>query len=183
MFIIYAVILGILLGLICGGNLKFLVQRPLYWKLLAICAFLIQIVIFSDIPFAKSLSGNVITILHIISYIFLLAFWIRNIKVPGIPVIGAGIFSNSLVIILNGGYMPTFSKNLENTSVSNAAEAISRGDAVHNSIETTRSTLLPWLGDIFYMPSWVPFSNVFSIGDILIAAGICIYLVVNMKQN
>jgi lipoprotein signal peptidase len=44
----------------------------------------------------------------------------------------------------------------------------------------TSDTLLPWLGDVFYLPSWVPFSNVFSIGDVLIAVGICVYIVMNM---
>lgn len=182
MFIIYAIVLGILLGYIMGGSLKNTVKRPLYWKALALLAFAVQIVIFNDLPVLKSIPGNVIVILHSLTYICLLVFIIRNIRTTGIPVIGLGIFSNALVIFLNGGYMPTIPKNLQNTSVRKLAESISQDVAVNNSIGMSGHTLLPWLGDIFVMPSWVPLSNVFSIGDVLIGIGICLYMAINMKK-
>lgn len=180
MLIVYAVVTGIIIGLIMGGNLKYLAQNNFQWKTLAVIAFLIQIIIFSDIPFWKP-SGGIIVFLHLISYITLLVFIFINIKAIGLIIIGAGIFLNALVIFINGGYMPTLAKNLLNTSMNRYAETISQGNAVHNSAEITRTTLLPWLGDIFYLPSWIPLSNVFSIGDVIIAVGICIYFVFNMK--
>ena len=31
--------------------------------------------------------------------------------------------------------------------------------------------MLPWLGDVFAVPAWLPFANVFSIGDVLVLVG------------
>lgn len=180
MFILYAVVFGIILGYATKGRLKNMVLRPLYWKSFVFLAFSIQLVIFSNLTFIETLPAIFIIIMHYFSYICLLAFIVRNIKNYGINVVGIGIFLNSLVIFINGGYMPTIPQNLKNTSVWQSAEAINQGEAVQNSAKMTSETLLPWLGDIFYLPSWIPLSNVFSIGDILIAAGICIYIVINM---
>ena len=180
MFILYAVILGIIFGYITKGNLKYIVQRPLFWTGLVFVAFAIQLVIFSNIPFVSTLPKAIIVVLHYVSYLCLLIFIIRNYKNLGICVIGIGIFLNALVIFLNGGHMPTIPENLGNTSFGPSEELINQGVAVHNSAKMTSDTLLPFLGDIFYMPSWIPLSNVFSIGDIIIAVGICLYIAIHM---
>ena len=31
---------------------------------------------------------------------------------------------------------------------------------------------LPWLGDVFASPSWLPLRNVYSVGDLLLLAGV-----------
>ena len=51
---------------------------------------------------------------------------------------------------------------------------------------TARSSPIPVLApltDIFALPSWLPFSNVFSIGDVLIAGGIAVAIVVAMHRR
>lgn len=180
MFILYSVIISILAGYLAKGRLKHLAGYTLQCEWLAIGSFLVQLVIFSDIPFVK-FHPNVTVSIHIASYIMLLVFIFLNRKIPGIIFIGAGIFLNFLVITLNGGYMPTFADKLANTSMGRHADAIESGYSVHNSSGITDSTLLPWLGDIFHLPPWLPFSNVFSIGDIIISAGIFIYFLFCMK--
>lgn len=180
MFILYAVVFGLILGYATKGRLQYMTLRPMYWKALALFAFAIQLIIFSNLSFIAELPDMIIVIFHYASYIFLLAFVIRNFKNLGITVVGIGILLNSLVIFLNGGHMPTLPQNFKNTSVGKSADILNQGETVHNSAKLTGQTLLPWLGDIFYLPSWVPLSNVFSIGDILIALGICIYIVINM---
>jgi hypothetical protein len=180
MFIIYSLIAGIVLGYLAGGNIRHLGGHPFKHIWIAVSAFSVQLLIFSDIPFLK-FGSTFIVVLHLASYAALLAFIFLNKKTHGIVTIGMGIFLNSLVIFLNKGYMPTSSYNLAGTSMSRHAETIGQGGTVHNSIGITGETLIPWLGDIFRLPSWIPFSNVFSIGDVIIAAGVCIYFVYNMK--
>ena len=179
LFIIYPLILGLIIGYISGGNLKRLVQKHLYWKWAAVSAILVQIFIFS--PFLKSFPEAIRVVLHYASYVLLLVFILRNIKAPGIALIGAGVFANALVTFLNGGYMPTLPENLKNTPITKYAEVISQVRAVGNSSAVTGQALLPWLGDIFYIPAWVPFSEALSIGDILIGIGIFTYLLINMR--
>lgn len=181
MFIIYSVVFGIILGYITNGRLKNIIQRPLYWRALVLIALIVQFLIFSDLPVSKILPNIIIILLHYATYLCLLIFIIRNAKNFGISIVGLGVLLNTVVIFANGGHMPTIPENLKNTSVGKSAEIIDQGVAVHNSAKMTSDTIFPWLGDIFYLPSWVPFSNVFSIGDILIAIGICVYIVMNMR--
>ena len=185
MFVLYAVILGIVLGYISGGRLRYLSQKPFKNLLLVISAFFIQLVIFSDISFLKPLQNQptAIVILHIFSYLLILAFIIINLKLPGVAFIGTGILLNAIVIILNKGHMPASIESLSSSSVGKYTDVLSQGESVNNSIAITSGTVLPWLGDIFAIPSYIPFSNVFSIGDIIIAIGICIYFALNMKPS
>ena len=46
----------------------------------------------------------------------------------------------------------------------------SASDQFENSIALAHPKLL-FLGDVFAVPSWVPFANVFSIGDVLLVLG------------
>lgn len=182
MFFIFFVVLGIVIGYAAGGRLSNLLHRPLRYSYLAISALVIQLVIFSDFPFVELIKGAIVPF-HFVSYACLLAFVLLNRRHAGVVLAGLGIFLNSFVIFINGGYMPTFAENIKNTSMAGNAEAVSQGEAVHNSMQATGDTLFPWLGDIFYLPSWFPLSNVFSIGDILIAVGICLYLIMSMQSH
>ena len=179
MFILYAVAIGILIGYTRGGRLKCLNMHPLKKHELAIGGLIIQLLLFSGIPFFNTIPRIISAGLHILSYILLLLFILFNRKITGIPVIGTGIFSNTLAITLNGGYMPTYVSNLESTSMEKYAESVAQG--FNNSIAIADGTKLPWLCDIFHLPEWLPFSNVFSIGDVIIAAGVIIYLIINMQ--
>ena len=70
----------------------------------------------------------------------------------------AGAASNLLAIVANGGYMP----------VSPGAAAVLGAhspSAYSNSIQLPDPVLAP-LTDIFALPPWVPFANVFSVGDV-----------------
>lgn len=183
MFILYAVILGILIGYISGGRLKYLSQLTFKKLYLVITGFLIQILIFSDIPIIKALQNyeNIIVILHILSYVLILIFIVVNYRLPGIAVIGLGIMLNAVVIILNKGHMPASIESFSMASVGKHVDILNQGQTINNSKAIAEDTVLPWLGDIFAIPSYIPFSNVFSIGDIIIAIGVCIYFIVNMR--
>ena len=37
------------------------------------------------------------------------------------------------------------------------------------------------LTDIFALPTWIPFANVFSVGDVLIGVGVAIVIAVGMR--
>ena len=74
MFILYAVAIGILIGYIRGGRLKYLTLHPLKKHGLAIGGFIIQIILFSGIPFLSALPRTISLGFHIISYILLLFF-------------------------------------------------------------------------------------------------------------
>ena len=88
--------------------------------------------------------------------------------------VAIGAASNLLAIVANGGYMPASAA---------AVAAIGRGEIVDysNSAIVASPALAP-LTDIFALPTWLPFTNVFSIGDLLIGAGIAVVIVVAMRS-
>lgn len=168
MFIIYAVIIGIITGYAVQGKLKTLLSNPLRCNYLVFVAIIIQLFIFSKLQVLSFIPSRIIVLLHVMSYIFVLLFITVNASKPGVIMIGVGAILNSLVIFVNGGYMPSSTLNTE----------------VYNNVEKlTDKTLLPWLGDIFHLPYWLPLTNGFSIGDICIAVGVFLYLVINMRQT
>jgi hypothetical protein len=54
------------------------------------------------------------------------------------------------------------------------------GQGYTNSIELAAPALGP-LTDLFVLPAWLPFANVFSIGDVLIGVGVATAIALAMR--
>jgi Family of unknown function (DUF5317) len=93
--------------------------------------------------------------------VFLAANW----RLPGVPLITLGAACNLVAIAANGGVMPA-----SPTALAGAGLPV-RAPGFHNSAALA-DPRLAFLGDIFHIPAAWPLSNVFSIGDVLIALGI-----------
>jgi hypothetical protein len=94
-----------------------------------------------------------------------LAFVWINREVPGLWLIAVGALSNGVAIVANGGVMPTTTEALRTAGLEVDPQVFA------NSAALADPRLL-FLGDVFAIPSWLPFANVFSIGDVLIAVGV-----------
>jgi uncharacterized protein DUF5317 len=131
-------------------------------------AIALQVVAFPAglLPWAPG--DRVATALSLASYGVLVAATLANRRVPGTPLIGAGLACNVAAMLANGGHMP---------ATAPALRALGRAEhGVHaNSIGLAHPTL-PWLVDRFATPRWVPFASVFSVGDVLIVAGAALLL-------
>jgi lipoprotein signal peptidase len=104
-----------------------------------------------------------------------LAALATNARITGVPIVLAGAASNLAAIVANGGYMPAGADAM-------AALGWSLGDEYSNSTVVARPAL-ELLTDIFALPAWVPFTNVFSIGDVLIGVGVCVVIVAAMRRG
>jgi len=100
------------------------------------------------------------------SYVFILAFCFMNLSTRGFGVIAVGIALNALVIGLNQG-MPTAA--IGNDAAGNRVEKPIEQSVKHRP--ESDSDLLGFLGDKIILP--VPFDEVLSAGDVVIAVGIC----------
>ena len=98
---------------------------------------------------------------------------LRNMAVPGLPIVALGALSNFLAIVANGGYMPASAGALAALGKSPAA-------GYSNSAVVADPALAP-LTDVFALPARLPFANVFSIGDVLIGVGVAAAIVVAMR--
>jgi Family of unknown function (DUF5317) len=171
-FILFAVPVGLVLGFLVGGRLDRLAALRFEWAWLAVAGLAVQVVLFSN-SIGESFGGGVGPAIYVASTgVVLLAVW-RNLAIPGLPLVALGAISNLAAIVANDGVMPT-------TPGALAAAGLSPRDGFSNSAVRDNPALAP-LTDIFAMPSWLPFANVFSIGDVLIALGIVVVIAVGMR--
>jgi hypothetical protein len=171
-FVLYAIPIGIALGFAIGGRLDRLGELQFEWGWLAVAGLAIQIVLFSGFVDAGLGSGVGEAIYVASTGAVLLAVW-RNLSVPGLPVVAVGAISNLAAIVANEGIMPTTAEAL-------AAAGMGADEGFSNSAVVADPALAP-LTDIFAMPPWLPLSNVFSIGDVLIGLGIVLVIALGMR--
>jgi len=116
-------------------------------------------------------------ILFLLSYVILFAFVAANIRRPGIAVIGVGTALNFIVIAANGGLMPITPETLLRTgSIPEGAET---GEWVEHSKDVLKErddVHLYFLSDRLVWDGVAPI-RAFSIGDVVLVAGLGITLV------
>jgi hypothetical protein len=163
MVLALAIPLGLLLGLVLGGDPRRLADLRLRGLPLLYGAIALQIAAFPSGIFPWTTPDRVAIALWLLSYGLIgVAAW-RNRRVPGVPVVAAGAASNVAAVVANGGHMPA-----DPGAIAAAGEAYSGVNA--NSV-AAESPALPWLIDRWAAPEWVPWANVYSVGDLLILAG------------
>ncbi|MCR4398294.1 MAG: DUF5317 domain-containing protein [Firmicutes bacterium] len=174
MLIVEAFILSIIVALLRGGELSGLARVRLRSAWLAFAPLAVQLAVFLFEPVRFQLR-EAIPYLHALTYVFAGAFVLANANVPGMKIMGLGAASNALVITANGGYMPASSAALTGAGMIPVLQALASGPH-HNSVLIDGRTVLWFLGDIFYVPPPFPTPNVFSVGDVLIAAGCFLFV-------
>ena len=172
MFILYAILAGLLIGFLLGGRLESIAETRFRWGWLAILALAIQLVLFS--PLAGGL-GDAARWIYVASTALVVIVVLANLRLPGLPIVLLGALSNLAAIVANGGSMPASPAAL-------AALGGTVNNGPTNSIVVEHPALEP-LTDIFAMPAWIPFANIFSIGDVLIAIGVAVAIAAAMRPR
>ena len=133
---------------------------------------MVQVALFSE-PLGSSVGGAG-PALYVVSNLAVLVAVIRNLAVPGIALVMVGALCNLVAILANGGAMPADPAALAAAGIDTAGQT--------NSVVTGQPALRP-LTDIFAMPAWLPFANVFSVGDLLIGAGVAATIALAMRRG
>lgn len=161
MLVLAACVIAVLSPLLVARWPAGLVLRQWRWPLLIWIALAIQVVIF-EVALAEWLASA----LHLSTYAMAIAFVWLNRRALGVVVVGVGALLNGVTIALNGGVLPTTEAAVE-------AAGIEHGDGFDNTA-VLDDAVLPWLGDVFAWPEPLPLANTFSVGDVLIVAGVAI---------
>jgi hypothetical protein len=172
-FVLYAVPLGLIAGWLSGGSLDRLAGIRFRWAPAAIGGLLAQIVLFST-PIGV-MAGELVPVLYVATTGLVLTVVAVNFAVPGMVLVLLGAVSNLIAIVANGGYMPASPDAL-------AFAGLSASDGPTNSVVLT-DPRFPYLTDVFGLPDWVPFANVFSAGDVLIGVGIVLAIRAGMRRE
>jgi hypothetical protein len=172
-FILYALVIGVTLGLMLGGRPAALGDLRFRWSGVMLAGLLVQVVLFSDAVAARI--GTLGPPIYVASTVLVLAAVVANRSIPGMAVVALGAMSNLAAIVANGGYMP---------AARSALDALGKSDPTTYSNSTTvENPALGPLTDIFAMPPWLPFANVFSVGDVLIVVGVVTTIVLAMRSG
>jgi hypothetical protein len=134
-----------------------------FWLLAA--GLIIQAVL-EYVVFSKDQIETIGYALLMVSYVLILGFCIANTRTRGFELIAVGVAMNALVIGLNLG-MPT--RPIGDDSHGNRIYVPVTQTVKHR--QETNSDLLGYLGDKILLPR--PFDELISVGDVVIAVGIC----------
>jgi hypothetical protein len=168
--LIVAALVGLVAGLLTGGSLRNLVARRLRWPLVVIGALLVKELLVRT-PLGSSPAAPALFAASLAALIAWIV-WHRD-ELPGIWLVGAGIAMNLAVVLANGGHM------LVASSLAHLGpRQLSRNGVWAQYAVTGPGTRLDWLGDWITIPrpiGWL-FSEVYSPGDFVAAAGLAVTL-------
>lgn len=180
MILALAVILGLIASLVRhrGRAVEQITSMPLHLPWLALLALILQY------PLLRTPTGSiqqvvVQQVLFLLSHLLLLIFVWQNRHLPGIRFIGVGVICNLLVILANGGFMPITPETLVRINPGSIADDWPTGIHYGHSkdiILPRQETTLWLLSDILVAPPPFPWPVAFSLGDLLLAAGIVVLL-------
>jgi hypothetical protein len=174
MILVFAVALGLAAGFI-KARFKKVPYQPIDLKFfwLVLVAAIPQVLAFFVQATRERIPDQWIPIILIATQLILLVFVWLNRKHPSMWILGLGLIFNLVVISLNGGWMPITPETLTKLGAPADTWQIGSRHAFSKDIVLTKDTTILWfLSDILTLPSWIPYSVAFSIGDVLIAAGV-----------
>ena len=173
MFVLYAVLLGCIVGLLPGGSFAGLARLQIRWGSVILAGLVVQVVLFSA-PVAERVH-EIGPLIYMASTAAVLGAVLRNWRITGFPIVAVGAASNAAAIIANGGFMPAGREAMAVLGTTFPSSYSNSSLVAHPA--------LAGLTDIFAIPHPVPFANVFSIGDVIIAIGIAIVLIAAMRER
>jgi Family of unknown function (DUF5317) len=158
----FPVVGALALGLVLGGRLGNLAELRLRAGWLFFVAIVLQVVAFPFAFLPWTTDASVATLLWLTSYGFLVVAVFVNRRITGVPIVALGMCMNVAAIVANGGTMPVGPSAMHDAGRTAVTQANSTAVA---------DPRLEWLVDRWAAPDWIPLANVFSIGDVVIAAG------------
>lgn len=172
MFILYALVIGLAVGFLAHGRPAGLAQLHFQWPWVMLGGLLVQVLLFSDV--ISSRIGAAGPPIYAASTAAVVLAVLANRRITGMPIVALGAACNFAAIMANGGFMPAALGALQ-------ARGQVTSTVYSNSVVLPDPALAP-LTDIFALPAWLPFANVFSVGDVLIGVGVIIVIVAAMRQ-
>jgi hypothetical protein len=172
MFILYAIVVGLIVGRLSGGRVERLGDIRFRWAALAFAGVVVRSSSSSRRSPMRCRARSLAIALYVGSTAAVLCAVVRNIRLTGLPLVAVGAGLNLVAIVANGGLMPA-----------TPGAVAAAGLTVRVASRTVTDDPAPWFVDRFALPAWPPFSNVFSIGDVLIGIGIAVAVAAGMHAR
>jgi Family of unknown function (DUF5317) len=165
-------LLALAAALLRGGSLRHLAALPFRGSTFIFTSLAIQVLVYMPFVRTSPLVLHWGGLIYIVALGFALAGALRNWSL-GTPVRMAtlGLAFNAIVITANGGYMPTNVAAMHAVHRDAKAHEVASQQLYSNTRPAGASTRLRVLSDVIPINSPGGLGNVYSIGDLLIAAG------------
>lgn len=176
-------VLGIIIGKLRGGKVRNLGKFMFKSSFLLVFSLILQLgtSILISMGYEKAIDNRMM--LYIISYIMLFIVLFLNLGRSSVWLILIGSIANFAAIVLNGGSMPIDINILEKMGFENMLESMKIG-AMPNYIDINKAhSFTIYLAKRFAGPTWYPFKQVFSIGDIIVSLGLLLFTQGIMQIN
>ncbi len=172
---IEGLIFALIIGYVLKGNIKNLENVDIKAVHLVFISFFIEFFIVMSIRKGLLNMGVFTYILDFVMYTLLAIFIYFNRRNKYIVLMGAGFLLNAIPIFLNGGAMPVSAKAAETAGLT---LDISKEGLYILINENTRAW---FLGDI--IPKTFLRNFAISIGDIIAAVGLMLFIITGMKKT
>jgi len=179
---VVALLLGWGIGRLRGGRVAHLAGLRLRALWLVAFALLIQLLVFP--LFSSSPLVPYATVpFHMLSLALLGAWLLLNLRMRPLIAVAVGATANLFVLALNGGRMPASPTALAGAGWASTAERLMAEGYYGNVVCMGETTRFDVLGDWLYLPEWMPLATAFSVGDVLICAGVAWLIARGMQTN
>jgi Family of unknown function (DUF5317) len=173
--LLYSIAAGLLIGRVLGGRIRNIERIHFAWWQLALAGLAVQLLLFAD-PIQERVGAEG-PLVYVVSTMAVLVALLRNLRLPGLPIVAIGALLNLVPILFNGGYMPS-SPDVWRELTGAAAVPV----AYYTNVTLIGpDTWFAFLGDIFMFPRPLPMATAFSLGDAIIAVGAVIFLASAMR--
>ena len=170
-----AVAVALILGLLIGGRPENLSRIRFRWGTFLFVAVVIRYGTEAAIRYGVEPVAMLRLPLYVLAFAAIAAILWANRAQPGLLVAAAGVASNGLAVVLNGGWMPVWRPALELVGMTPADLAVSFHRLLPDKLGLEFLLRGGPFGDLVPVPLPV-LTNVASIGDAFVAAGLAWYV-------
>jgi hypothetical protein len=168
---------GVAAGVASGGSLRRLASLRLRHSWLLLLSVAVQWPLIFRPPVAPAEGVDPLRVGLPLAGALAVAFAIANRRLPGMRLALLGATANLLVIVANGGLMPTHEAALQRAGMTTYLAAVA--DQPGMRLPRSKDVLLPleetrlwWLSDTLVGPPVPPARSVMSVGDVFLATGL-----------
>ena len=180
--IVLGILLGLILGLLARGRLTRLIDVNLRWIGLIFVALALRVGTQIAIANGVAIADTLRLPLYAAAFALLIAGLWANRDHPGITAVVVGAAANGLAIVVNGGFMPVWGPSLTAAGLGTSDLNVGFHALLPDQLSAAFFLHAGPIGDIIPIP--IPFlSNVSSIGDAFIAAGLAWFIFATLVRG
>ncbi|KUO74810.1 MAG: hypothetical protein APF77_11150 [Clostridia bacterium BRH_c25] len=173
---------SIVVGKLRGGSLSNIKDASLEKWYFFVSGFLVEFAAVYMASKGAAFFRENILFIHGLSYMLLFIGIYFNRSILAFRIVFIGVFLNFIVIMANGGQMPVSGEAMEAIGLIDNMLDIRDGKIITHTL-INNHTAFRYLGDIFVFAKPYPRPKIFSIGDVIMALGIFIYIQEIMKKK